>query len=82
MTPHRDRLQEDLKRHGIPTAVHYPVPLHKQPAYTRHASRSLAISESVAEQVISLPMYADLSAEILHAIAVAVGQVPSMHSVV
>jgi UDP-2-acetamido-2-deoxy-ribo-hexuluronate aminotransferase len=61
MTPHRDRLQEGLKQRGIPTAVHYPLPLHKQPAYASYATGSLPVSETVAAQVISLPMHADLS---------------------
>jgi UDP-2-acetamido-2-deoxy-ribo-hexuluronate aminotransferase len=64
MTPERDRLQEELKRRGIPTAVHYPQPLHEQPAYARYGNGSLPVSESVAAQVISLPMYADMQPEI------------------
>src|SRR5574341_1405140 len=65
MTPRRDRLQEELKRRGIPTAVHYPLPLHRQPAYERYGDGSLPVSESVAAQVISLPIYAALPATIL-----------------
>jgi UDP-2-acetamido-2-deoxy-ribo-hexuluronate aminotransferase len=72
MTPKRDRLQEELKRRGIPTAVHYPVPLHKQPAYARYEAGALPASESVAVQVISLPMYADLPAHVLEQVASAV----------
>ncbi|MGH6693362.1 MAG: DegT/DnrJ/EryC1/StrS family aminotransferase [Gammaproteobacteria bacterium] len=72
MTPQRDRLQEDLKRRGIPTAVHYPVPLHRQPAYARYGDGTLAASESVAAQVISLPMYADLAPPIVEKIAHAI----------
>ncbi len=72
MAPRRDRLQDELKRRGIPTAVHYPVPLHKQPVYTRYSDGSLAASESVATQVISLPIYADLPARILEQVAKAV----------
>jgi UDP-2-acetamido-2-deoxy-ribo-hexuluronate aminotransferase len=72
MTPRRDRLQEELKRRGIPTAVHYPIPLHKQPAYARYGDGALAVSESVAEQVISLPMHADLPAQVQEAVASAV----------
>jgi UDP-2-acetamido-2-deoxy-ribo-hexuluronate aminotransferase len=72
MTPRRDRLQEELKRRGIPTAVHYPVPLNRQPAYTRYGDGSLPASESVAAQVISLPMYADLPSQIQDAVASAV----------
>jgi UDP-2-acetamido-2-deoxy-ribo-hexuluronate aminotransferase len=72
MTPRRDRLQEELKRRGIPTAVHYPIPLHKQPAYRRYADGTLAVSESVAAQVISLPMYADLPLQVQELVASAV----------
>jgi UDP-2-acetamido-2-deoxy-ribo-hexuluronate aminotransferase len=63
MTPRRDRLQEELKRRGIPTAVHYPIPLQQQPAYARYGDGALPVSESVAAQVISLPMYPDLPEE-------------------
>jgi UDP-2-acetamido-2-deoxy-ribo-hexuluronate aminotransferase len=69
MTPHRDRLQEDLKRRGIPTAIHYPVPLHRQPAYSRYGCGALPTSDSVAAQVISLPMYADLPEQVVGLVA-------------
>ena len=72
MTPRRDRLQEELKRRGVPTAVHYPVPLHRQPAYTRYGGGALAVSESVAAQVISLPIYPDMAPHILEQVASAV----------
>jgi UDP-2-acetamido-2-deoxy-ribo-hexuluronate aminotransferase len=74
MSPKRDRLQEELKQRGIPTAVHYPVPLHKQPAYARYGDVSLAVSESVAAQVISLPMHADMKADVQNQIAAAVAE--------
>lgn len=60
---HRERLQEKLKGQGIPTAVHYPVPLHLQPGYQdlcRIAS-GLINAESRAGKVMSLPMSPDLS---------------------
>ena len=81
MTPHRDHLQEDLKRRGIPTAIHYPVPLHQQVAYASYASRSLTVSEAVAAQVISLPMFPDLAPETLGPIATAIAQAPSKHPI-
>ena len=58
----RDQLQETLKKSGIPTAVHYPIPLNEQPAY-RHLCRpdSTPLSQQRARQVMSLPMSADLS---------------------
>ncbi len=72
MTSRRDHVQEEMKRRGIPTAIHYPLPLHKQPAYARYGDGSLAVSESVAVQVISLPMYADLPVHVLEQVACAV----------
>lgn len=58
----RDQLQAMMKEFGIPTAVHYPVPLHHQPAYARYGN-SDECPESVlaASRVVSLPMSADLS---------------------
>jgi UDP-2-acetamido-2-deoxy-ribo-hexuluronate aminotransferase len=59
----RDEVQAALAAAGIPTAVHYPVPLHHQPAYARHgcADGGLA-SVRAGTAVLSLPMSADLSA--------------------
>jgi UDP-2-acetamido-2-deoxy-ribo-hexuluronate aminotransferase len=51
----RDALQEKLKQSGIPTAVHYPIPLNKQPAVA-DAGAVMPVGDAVAEQVISLPM--------------------------
>jgi UDP-2-acetamido-2-deoxy-ribo-hexuluronate aminotransferase len=58
----RARVQTALHDAGIPTAVHYPKPLHHQPAYAAYAPpRPCPVSESVAQRVLSLPMSADLS---------------------
>ncbi len=56
---HRDAFAEALKAKGIPTAVHYPVPLHLQPAFAGYGQETGAfpVSESVASRVISLPMH-------------------------
>ncbi len=51
----RDAVQEKLKQAGIPTAVHYPIPLNKQPAVA-DTSVKLPMGDEVAEQVMSLPM--------------------------
>lgn len=53
--PNREALQEKLKQTGIPTAVHYPTPLNKQPAVA-DASVQLAVGDTVAQRVMSLPM--------------------------
>lgn len=59
----RDVLQDELKRHGIPTAVHYPMPLHLQECFTYlgYKQGDFPISERVANEIISLPMNPFLS---------------------
>jgi UDP-2-acetamido-2-deoxy-ribo-hexuluronate aminotransferase len=58
----RDGVQERMKQAGIPTAIHYPRPLHQQPAYARWAgTRVYPVSDALAARVISLPMSADLT---------------------
>lgn len=58
----REQAQDGLKVAGIPTAVHYPVPLNQQPAYQHLSSLACCpVSTAMAAQVMSLPMGADLS---------------------
>ncbi|MBE2241740.1 MAG: DegT/DnrJ/EryC1/StrS family aminotransferase [Burkholderiaceae bacterium] len=58
----RARVQAALAERGIPTAVHYPKPLHHQPAYAAgHDPASFPHSVRAAERVMSLPMSADLT---------------------
>ncbi len=52
----RDDVQAKLKAQGIPTAVHYPIPLNKQPAVA-NANVSLPVGDAIAERVMSLPMH-------------------------
>jgi dTDP-4-amino-4,6-dideoxygalactose transaminase len=58
----RDGLAAALKIEGIPTAIHYPIPLHRQQPYQRFpiAAGGAPVSERLAEEVISLPMHAYL----------------------
>lgn len=58
----RADVQEKLKAQGIPTAVHYPIPLNKQPAVA-DASVSLTVGDEIAERVMSLPMHPYLTVE-------------------
>lgn len=60
--PNRDALQMAIAEAGIPTAVHYPLPLHRQPAVA-DATATLPFSEKAAEEVISLPIHPYLSKE-------------------
>ena len=59
----RDTMQKKLKALGIPTAVHYPIPLNCQPMfdYLQHGVGSVPIAEEAAKHVVSLPMSAWLS---------------------
>lgn len=71
----REALLLQLAAAGIPTAVHYPVPLHKQPAYENicRLSGAMFFAESVASRVISLPMHPFLTPETQIQIATAIG---------
>ncbi|MHC8396072.1 DegT/DnrJ/EryC1/StrS family aminotransferase [Pseudomonas sp. LB3P93] len=61
MVDKRDEVQAALKLKGIPTAVHYPVPLNEQPVYRRFGSSAdTPVSTAVAQRVMSLPMSADV----------------------
>jgi len=51
----REVIQNKLNRAGVPTAVHYPIPLNKQPAVKDDTSR-LPVGDKASEQVLSLPM--------------------------
>ena len=70
LVDNRDAVQEKMKQQGIPTAVHYPRPLHRQPAYEKLCDPKLMpVSDSLADRVVSLPMSADLSDAQLHTVA-------------
>lgn len=58
----RDQVQEHLKDAGIPTAVHYPIPLNRQPAVKDDTAR-LPVGDAIAERVMSLPMHPYLGVE-------------------
>jgi dTDP-4-amino-4,6-dideoxygalactose transaminase len=60
----RDALAASLKADGIPTAIYYPIPLHRQQAYKHYpvAPGGAAVSDRLAGEVISLPMHAYLDA--------------------
>ncbi|MFD2632112.1 DegT/DnrJ/EryC1/StrS family aminotransferase [Idiomarina piscisalsi] len=58
----REKVQSHLKEKGIPTAVHYPIPLNKQPAVA-DSKATLPVGDKVAEQVMSLPMHPYMTRE-------------------
>jgi dTDP-4-amino-4,6-dideoxygalactose transaminase len=57
-TAARERLQAGLKRAGVPSAIYYPRPLHRQPAYRdAHDGTALPVSEDVASRILALPIH-------------------------
>lgn len=67
----RDAVQEKLKEAGIPTAVHYPIPLNQQPMfdYLKQGTGSVPVAEKVAKEVMSLPMSAWVKDEDMRAVS-------------
>jgi len=64
-TSYRDDLQRHLGEAGIGTGIHYPIPVHLQPAYTALGWRrgDFPVCEEAADQILSLPMFPGLRAE-------------------
>jgi len=62
-TERRDALQQHLKAAGISTGVHYPVPLHLQPALAHlgYGEGSFPVTERLAGEILSLPMYPEMT---------------------
>ena len=71
----RDGLLAHLKGAGIGAGVHYPIPLHRQPAYVKrgYGAVNLPHTERAAAQVLSLPIYPELSDAQAQAVADAIG---------
>jgi dTDP-4-amino-4,6-dideoxygalactose transaminase len=61
-TTGRDRLRQVLSESGIETGIHYPVPIHQQPAYRdlNYVMGSFPVAERFASEILSLPMYPEL----------------------
>jgi len=66
-TEHRDKLKEYLASRGIAAGIHYPVPIHLQPAYKNlgYKRGSFPVTEQYAQRILSLPMYAELTPELI-----------------
>jgi dTDP-4-amino-4,6-dideoxygalactose transaminase len=71
--PDRERVRTRLGERGIDTAIHYPTPIHLQPAYAAlgHKAGDFPVAERAAAQIVSLPMYPELGAEAVARVAAA-----------
>jgi len=67
----RDSLKEHLAKHGISCGIHYPVPIHFQAAYCDlgHKKGAFPVTEDYAQRIVSLPMYAELTPELIARVA-------------
>jgi dTDP-4-amino-4,6-dideoxygalactose transaminase len=72
----RDGLSRYLAERGIATGIHYPIPVHLQPAYQDlgYKRGDFAVAERYAGQILSLPMYAELTAETIGYVAEAIAE--------
>lgn len=70
-TNDRDNLQQSLLKEGIQTGIHYAAPVHLQPAYADlgYERHSLPNSENAAEQVLSLPLYPEMTNDQIESVA-------------
>ncbi len=68
----RDRLQQHLKAKGIGTLIHYPIPIHKQKAFSEYNGQKFAAAEKMTKEILSLPMFAEITKEEIKAVADAV----------
>lgn len=76
--PRRDELQAWLKSQGVSTGIHYPVPLHLQNAmaFLGYRPGDLPVTERVATEILSLPMYAELADSEIEQVAALVNGFP------
>jgi dTDP-4-amino-4,6-dideoxygalactose transaminase len=70
-TPDRDALREHLSQSEVASAIHYPTPIHLQPAYAP-SQGDLPVSERLASESCSLPIFPSITGEELDRIASAV----------
>ena len=78
----RDGLRDALGSHGIQTGVHYPIPVHLQPAHADigyHAG-DFPVAEAVAGEVLSLPIYPEMTRQQVETVAAAVAAASQLRS--
>lgn len=59
-TKKRNELQSFLKKKGIATGIHYPIPIHKQPVFSQYNKEKLPYTEEISKTTLSLPMFPSL----------------------
>ncbi|MCA9786414.1 MAG: DegT/DnrJ/EryC1/StrS family aminotransferase, partial [Candidatus Cloacimonetes bacterium] len=74
--PQRAELMEFLSSRGIASGLHYPVPLHLQPATANlgYKKGDFPLSERICDEILSLPMYPELSPEQIELVCSTIGE--------
>jgi len=78
--PERDRIRQEMEASGIATGLHYPIPLHLQPAY-RHLSHVLGdfpVAERIAQECLTLPLFPEMTLDQQDAVVETLGE--SLHT--
>lgn len=78
MDRRRDELIDFLKNRGIAGLIHYPAAVHQQPAYRNFANQTLPVTEQIVKEIVSLPMYPQLTKEQQGAVVAAVKEFQSI----
>ena len=75
-SPQRDALQKSLQAAGVQTGIHYPIPVHLQPAYADlgYKAGDFPVAEKLAREVLSLPIYPELTPAQIEEVVAAVQQ--------
>lgn len=73
----RDRVKQQLQERGVQTGIHYPIPVHLQPAYADlgYQRGDFPLAEALADRTLSLPMFAELTEDEVREVATALQQV-------
>ncbi len=79
----RNELKDYLQERGVATGIHYPIPIHLQTAYRclGYGKGSFPITERYAEQILSLPMYAELTPQLIEQVTEAITEFAIEHRV-
>jgi dTDP-4-amino-4,6-dideoxygalactose transaminase len=74
--PNRDQVQKALKTQGVETGIHYPIPLHQQPAYAHlgYKPEDFPVSTTLGPKILSLPMFGDITNEQVHTVVAELGK--------
>jgi dTDP-4-amino-4,6-dideoxygalactose transaminase len=75
-SPEREALRAHLERAGVQALIHYPYPLHRQPAFAPYARGPLPGAEALADSILSLPLYPGLADALVDRVIAVISSFP------